>query len=299
MATGIDLNLLVALDALLEARSVSGAAERLHTSAPAMSRTLSRLRRLLDDPLLVRAGRTMVPTARALALQGRVRGLVEESNALFAPPERPDPATLRRTFALQIGDLVISGIGQRLLRRVHAEAPGVTLRFVPESHEDTHSLRDGGVDLELGRVRRSEPETRIEALAEDRALGVVRVGHPLLENRVTARAFAAADHVVVSRRGVLTGPIDQLLAECGLARRIAACAPHQAAALFLLRESDLVGTLPARFAPAELTDLGLRTFELPLPLPPIELSMAWHPRHDADGAHQWLRDRVRAVVLES
>ncbi|WP_024804302.1 LysR substrate-binding domain-containing protein [Nocardia sp. BMG51109] len=298
MESSLDLNLLLALDALLDERSVGGAALRLHTSPPAMSRTLARLRRLLDDPILVRAGRTMVPTPRALTMQSQVHDLVEQARRLFTPPEQPDPATLRRTFSVQIGDLMFGGVGHRLLHRVHAEAPAVTLHFAAESHEDTHSLRDGGVDLELGSIRRAEPETHIEPLLRERMVGVARAGHPLLSAPVTPARYAATEHVVFSRRGLLTGPIDNLLAEHGLTRRVVSCAPSPASALFLLRDSDLVGTIAGRFGRGTIESLGLRAFEIPLPLPTVDLSMAWHPRHDADGAHRWLRQHVRAAVLD-
>lgn len=298
MESGLDLNLLVALDALLDERSVTAAAERLHTSAPAMSRTLARLRRVLDDPVLVRAGRGMVPTPRALAMQAQVHELVEQARQLFRTPERPDPAALERTFTLQIGDLVFSGLASRLLRRLRGQAPGVTLRFAAESHEDTHSLRDGAVDLELGRVSGADPEIRVEPLAEEHLAGALRAEHPLAAQRMTLRRFAAAEHVVASRRGRLTGPVDDLLAERGLSRRIAACAPNPVGALFLARDTDLVATAPARLGRYAAEVLGLRTFAIPLELPTVDISMAWHPRHDADGAHRWLRQHVREAVRE-
>jgi DNA-binding transcriptional LysR family regulator len=293
-----DLNLLLALDALLNERSVSAAAARLHTSAPAMSRTLARLRRLLDDPVLVRAGRTMVPTPRAVAMQGQVREVVERAQRLFTPATAPDPATLRRTFSVQIGDMVFSTVGARLVQRLRALAPDVILRFVGESHEDAPSLRDGSVDLELGQVRQRSPEIQVEPLLTERMVGVVRAGHPLPGKRVTPHRFADAEHVVFSRRGRLRGPIDDLLAERGLRRKVVVCTPNLVSALFLLRHGDLVGTVPARLGGEATRELQLHTFEIPLALPPIELSMAWHPRNDADGAHAWLRDQVREVVLE-
>jgi DNA-binding transcriptional LysR family regulator len=296
MELNLDLNLLAALDALLQERSVGGAAQRMHTSAPAMSRTLARLRRILDDPVLVRAGRVMVPTPRALTLQSPVRDLVAQAQAIFIPPEAPDPATFQRTFAIQAGDGLFSQIGARLLATVHREAPGVTLRFVGESHEDTHSLRDGSVDIEIGQIRPTEPETVIEHLVDDRFVGVVRNGHPLTRGRVTVRRFAVADHVVFSRRGRLRGPIDDLLAEQGLARRVVVSAPSPAGGLVLIQSTDLVGLLPERLGAEALETFGLVSFPVPLPLPPLSLAMAWHPRNAADGGHRWLRDRVRDAV---
>jgi len=291
-----DLNLLLALDALLEECSVGRAAQRLHTSAPAMSRTLARLRRRLDDPVLVRAGRVMVPTPRALAIRAEVRDVVTRAAAVFAAPAAVDPARLSGTFSLQIGDWLVSTVAARLLARVRAEAPQVTLRFVPESHEDTHSLRDGTVDIELGQIDTGEPEVHIEQLVSEVMVAVVRAGHPLTHRRVTLKRYADAEHVVFSRRGRLRGPIDDLLAEHGLTRRVLACAPSPAAGLFLVKNTDLVGLIPAILGADTIDTLGLKTFDIPLPLPPLTISMAWHPRNDADGAHQWLRGLVRAEL---
>lgn len=298
MESKLDLNLLTALHALVEHGSVTGAAEHLHTSPPAMSRTLARLRRALGDPVLVRAGRGMVPTPRAVQLLPRVRALLDEASALFVPAVPVDPAALRREFAVQVGDMVFSGIGERLLRRVREVAPGVTLRFMAESHEDTPSLRDGSVDLELGRINVREPEIELEPLLTENGVGVLRAGHPLADGPVDLARFAAADHISVSRRGRLRGPIDELLAGHGLRRRVVACTPTLAGALFLIGQSDLVGLAPRRLGAAAVHALGLDTFEIPLELPPTEISMAWHPRHSADPEHTWLRDQVRDVVSE-
>jgi DNA-binding transcriptional LysR family regulator len=291
-----DLNLLIALDALLDERAVGAAAQRLHTSAPAMSRTLARLRRVLDDPVLVRAGRTMVATPRALAMQGEVRHLVEQARQLFTPPQRPDLSTLQRTFSVQATDVIVSTVGRRLLSRIRAEAPGVNVRFVGESHEDTHSLREGVVDLELGQIRRTEPETHIELLLTEPMVGVARKGHSFASGAVTLEDFAAAEHVVFSRRGRMSGPIDDLLADHGLRRRVVACTPTALAALFLIKDSDMVSIMPVSIVGDVVKTLGLITFDIPLDLPPFELSMAWHPRYEADGAHAWLRQRVRDTV---
>ncbi|WP_208827917.1 LysR family transcriptional regulator [Streptomyces ficellus] len=286
----LDLNLLVALDALLEEESVTGAAARLHVSAPAMSRTLGRIRAALGDPVLVRAGRHLVPTPRAVELRPHVRTVVASARDLLAPRPPADPAALRREFAVQASDLVLAHLGARLITAVARQAPGVTLRFLPESLEGTPALRDGRLDLELGVIGHADPETRTEALGVTGLVGAVRPGHPLAaRTRVTARAFAAAEHVGVSRQGRVHGPVDDALAALGLRRRVVAVVPGWSAALLLCREADLVGLAPPGVAEA----LGLRTFEVPLDLPPLPLGMAWHPRNDADPAHRWLRDRVR------
>ncbi|MFD9334514.1 LysR family transcriptional regulator [Streptomyces sp. NPDC060028] len=290
----LDLNLLVALDALLEEESVTGAAARLHVSAPAMSRTLGRIRRALGDPVLVRAGRQLVPTPRAVELRPGVRALVHQARALLAPEPVTDPARLSRDFTVQASEMVLAGLAPRLVRAVAGQAPGVTLRFMPEALEGTPALREGRLDLEIGVIGHPDPETRTESLGRTRLLAAVRAGHPLAGRKtVTAGAFAAADHIGLSRQGRVRGPIDDRLAELGLRRRVVAVVPGWSAALLLCRETDLVCLAPAGGAAHHLDALGLTTFEVPLELPPVVLGMAWHPRNDADPAHIWLRDQVR------
>lgn len=179
--TQLDLNLLVALDVLLEEQSVGGAARRLHLSEPAMSRTLGRIRRALGDPVLVRAGRQMVPTPHALAVRAEVSAVVERARALFARGRDVDLRTVERTFTILGPDTIAAACGAALLLRTAAEAPGVRVRFLSESHVDAPFLREGTADLEVGAVGAAAPEVHVETLHEDRMVGVVRAGHPLLE----------------------------------------------------------------------------------------------------------------------
>ncbi|MGW4897917.1 LysR family transcriptional regulator [Kitasatospora sp. NPDC004240] len=314
----LDLNLLVALDALLEEGSVTGAAHRLHTSAPAMSRTLARLRRVLGDPLLVRAGRGLVPTPRAIELRTEVRALVARGQALLVPVGAPRPDALERRFTLQVGDVLLTVVGAALIAAVRERAPGVTLSFLPEHLEGTAAMRDGTVDLEVGVVDHTDPETRTQRLTTTRVVGVTRAGHPLAGGRPSAgghppadghpdgqghpvhrpsvEEYAAAGHLVVTRHGRAHGPVDHALAELGLTRRVVATVPGFATALLLIRETDLVGLAPAGFGEGTARALGLALFEIPLDLPAVDIGMAWHPRNDADPAHRWLRAVVHEVV---
>ncbi|MDF3288843.1 LysR family transcriptional regulator [Streptomyces silvisoli] len=297
MDRGADLNLLVALDALLEEESVTLAAERLGLSGPAMSRTLGRIRRQFGDPVLVRAGRRMVPTPRALAIRAEVRRVVEEARAVFASVAPDDPSTFQRQFTIVAFDALVMVFGSELLRRVACEAPGSKLRFLPEERSGVPPLRDGSVDLEIGVIDRGEPEVRVEPLFEDRMVAVVRPGHPMArENKLTLRQFADAGHLLVSRRGRFYGPLDDALADRGMRRRVVGSAPALAASLFMIMESDAVGLVLERVAARAVDALGLRTFPVPLELPPVRIGMAWHPRHDADPGHAWLRQVVRDAV---
>ncbi|MFJ8730484.1 LysR family transcriptional regulator [Streptomyces bauhiniae] len=295
---GVDLNLLLALDVLLEEQSVRGAARRLHLSEPAMSRTLGRIRKALGDPVLVRAGRQMVPTPHALAVRAEVSAVVERARALFAPGRDTDPRTVTRTFTILGHDATAATLGAPLLTRTAREAPGIRLRFLSESPVDAPFLRQGTADLEIGVVDTTAPEVRVETLYEDCMLGAVRAGHPLLEGELTPERFAAgAGHLSVSRRGRLHGPIDDALAALGLARQVVGSVGTYPASLFVLRDTDLIGIVSRGSRPMAET-LGLVTFPIPLPLPPLEVGLAWHPRHDADPAHAWLRATVKELLTE-
>jgi DNA-binding transcriptional LysR family regulator len=292
-----DLNLIEALDALLTESSVTKAAARLHTSAPAMSRALARLRRAFDDPLLVRAGRDLVPTARALELRGEVHAVATRARALFSPWDAADPRTAVRMFDLQVTDMLSAVFIPSLIDDLRVQAPGISLRLRPENLEDIPALREGSVDLEIGSIRPGDPEIRSETLVTETLVGVVRPDHPLARVKtVTPRRFAAADHVAVSRRGRAHGPIDDGLADLDLRRRVVAVVPSFASALFLARETDVVCVAPARLGRSMLNTLGVRTFPIPLTLPPLTIGMAWHPRNHHDRTHQLLRERTRHIM---
>ncbi|MBL1091741.1 MULTISPECIES: LysR family transcriptional regulator [Streptomyces] len=292
----VDLNLLTALDALLEEGSVTGAAERLRTSTPTMSRTLARLRRAFGDPLLVRAGRQMVPTPRALAVRDQVRSLVEQATGMFLASGAPDLASLKTTFTVQANDMVLGALAQPLLSTIHRQAPHVTMRFVPEgSGDNTPKLREGGADIVVGAADSASAEVNSERLLVDRVRAVVRAGHPLLRGEMTRERFAAAQHLSVSRRGRLAGPIDDHLAEHGLRRQVVSVVPSWSASWHMLAQSDLVGLAAEKLSRQAVALLDLRTVSIPLQLPPIVIAQSWHIRHQADPTHTWFRHCIRSV----
>src|ERR1043166_1634338 len=289
-----DLNLLVTLDVLLAEGSVARAAQRLRLSPSAMSRALARLRETTGDPLLVRAGRGLVPTPRALELRGRVGQLVQDSEAVLRPAETLDPKRLIRTFTLRTSEGFAENFGSGLIARVSKEAPGVRLRFVQKPDKDSTPLREGTVDLETGVVGDAMgPELRAQALFRDRFIGVVRKGHALSRGKVTPARYAAGRHISVSRRGLDKGPIDEALEPLGLARQIVTIVGGFATALALARATDLIASVPERHT-GNLR-AGMASFPLPVAMPEITISLFWHPRLDADPAHRWLRDHVREV----
>jgi len=291
-----DLNLLLTLDALLDEGSVAGAARRLGLSPSAMSRALARLRAATGDPLLVRAGRGLVPSPRALELRERIGTLVQEAEAMLRPARRLRLKQLQRRFTLRSREGFVENFGARLLERVAAEAPGVQLHFLPKLDKDSAPLRDGRVDLETGVVTAdSGPELRAQALFRDRLVGVVRPGHALGHDRVTAAQLAAARHVAVALQGSGPEAVDTALAARGLQRPLAATVGGFAAALALGRDAALVACVPERHTGS--LRAGLHSFALPaeLQIGTLTISLLWHPRWDGDAAHRWLRACVQEV----
>ncbi|NEK13699.1 LysR family transcriptional regulator [Rhizobium leguminosarum] len=287
-----DLNLLVTLDVLLAEGSVARAAQRLRLSPSAMSRALARLRETTGDPLLVRAGRGLVPTPRALELRERVGRIVEDAQAVLRPAEALNLEQLVRTFTLRTSEGFAESFGPDLIARLVRQAPGVRLRFVQKPDKDSAPLRDGTVDLETGVVGGTTgPEVRAQALFRDRFIGVVRLGHPLCEREMTPSLYAGGQHIYVSRRGLEKGPIDDALNALGLERQIATIVSGFSTALALARTSDLIASVPERHTGA--LRAGMHSFPLPVSTPEITVSLLWHPRMDADSPHRWLRGCVR------
>src|SRR3954462_7390752 len=256
-----------------------------------MSRALARLRETTGDPLLGRAGRGLVPTPRALELRERVSQLVQDAEAVLRPAEMLNLKRLVRTFTLRSSEGFVETFGPGLMGRVEAEAPSVRLCFVLKANKDSTPLRDGSIDLETGVVGRTTgPEVRAQALFRDRFIGVVRMGHPLSEGEITPARYATGRHILVSRRGLDRGPIDEALGQSGLEREVATIVGGFSTALALARRSDLIATAPERHT--EALRVGMHGFPLPFQVPEITVSLLWHPRLDADPAQVWLRECV-------
>lgn len=289
-----DLNLLITLDTLLSEGSVAAAAKRLRLSPSAMSRALARLRETTGDPLLVRAGRGLVPTPRAVELREQVSRLVQEAQAVLRPAQALDLGQVVRTFTLRSSEEFVENLGPALLARIAQQAPGVRLRFVDKSDKDSALLREGSIDLSIGVVDASaSPELLTQALFRDRLIGVVRSGHALSQGDVSAERFALGQHVYVSRRGLDRGQVDDALQALGLTRDISTIVAGFATAIALARDTDLIASVPERYT-AHQRD-GLYSFALPIVVPPFTVAMLWHPRLDADVAHRWLRGCLREV----
>jgi DNA-binding transcriptional LysR family regulator len=289
-----DANLLIALDALLDTGSVTQAAERMNVSVPAMSRTLQRIRKLMGDPIMVQAGRGLVPTPRALEVRARVHELVREAQSLIQA--RTVPLTkVARSFTIRAGDSFVATFASAILEEVHKGAPGITLRFVAQGEAEIGPLREGIIDLDVGHIRLRGPEIKVQSLFIDKFMGVVRAGHPLSRATVTAKHYVGYEHISASRRGLLSGPIDEALAKLGLKRNVTLVVPTFLSALMAAATSDLVATVQEHENRSTASLCGLYVFPLPVATNALRISQAWHPRFDADPVHRFVRECVLRI----
>jgi DNA-binding transcriptional LysR family regulator len=297
----VDLNLLAALDVLLEEASVTRAARRLGLSTSAMSRTLARLRAATGDPLLVRAGRDLVPTPRALELGDPVHQLTRDARAMLRPVATGlDLPSLNQTFVVRANAAFTDLFAAPVSTTMIAQAPHVCLRFVPKLDADPLPLREGHIDLDIGVLGKSAPEVRTSMLFRDRFVGVAREGHPLLSADVTAERYAACDHVVASCKARFRGPVDDALERSGLSRTVRVVVPGFPDVMRIACQSDMIGLVTQACLGNARTGVpaaaaGLVRFNLPVVTTDITICAMWHPRMDADPAHRWLRDIFASV----
>jgi DNA-binding transcriptional LysR family regulator len=288
-----DMNLLFALDTLLQEQSVTRAAERLGLSVPAMSRTLLRLRKMMGDPLLVRAGMRLVPTSRALELQPEISALMEQTRALVQAKAAVPLREVERTFTVRCEDsTALLTVG--LYKLMSSHAPHVKLRVLEASARDADDLREGTVHLVISGTMAISPEIKQQVLFKSALVGAARTDHPIWKGGITLRRFISYKHVNASRKGLDFTPIDRELEKLKFRRDVPLVVPSFHAALVLASQSDLIATVPQILA-SSAEAMSLRTFKIPVPLSPITISQAWHPRFDSDHAHRYLRDCVREV----
>lgn len=290
---GVDLNLLVVLDELLRARSTTKAARRLGRTQSAVSHALARLRVTLGDPLFLRAGSALRPTAVAERLEGPLRQLLSDAQSIVRGGAADfDPKRLERTFVLggtDYGEIVLL---PRLVPRLRREAPGVSLvtRFLGD--EVDRALQAREIDLAYGASLRALSGITVEKVADVPMAVLLRRGHPALRAPLTAKSYVALEHVLVTPRGLPGSSVDSALEPLGLTRRVVLRIPHFAAAAAVVAETDLVVTLPADFASGLARRLGLVTRAVPFALRPSSFHIGYSSTYEGDPAHRWFRQRV-------
>ena len=288
----VDLNLLVVLDELLRVRSTTLAARTLGRTQSAVSHALGRLRSSLKDPLFVRVGSGLRPTAVAERLRLPLREVLDGAEALFTRSRVFTPTALQRTFIVGGTDYAEILLLPRLLPTLRREAPGVAITTRSLGDDVERALQAGEVDVVYGTRFRPLVGILQQKVAHEDMRLILRRGHPALKKRMSVSRYVALDHVLVSPRGLPGGSVDAALEPLGLRRRVVPQVPHFAAAALIVAQTDLAVTLPAGFAQSIAGRLGLETLPVPFPLPGFTFSIAFSAVNRDDPAHTWFRARV-------
>lgn len=297
---GVNVNLIVAFDALLQEKSVSRAAKRVGLGQSSMSHALMRLRSHFGDPLLVQVGRKMVLTERARALTDPVHQAVKKLEGVFALAPSFDPASSKREFRVASTDNLELYVLPRLLALLGREAPNVSLRSVHLMSNWAEALHSGEIDLKLGRKYKTPHGLHSEDLFQDRLTCVVGGEHPHTRRKLTLAQYAALRHLVItpsSERGdIFSLFVDQHLREHGMQRRAALSVAHFVVAPLIVASTDLCLTAAERLVAPFVETFGLRQLQLPFALSTYWLTQVWAERSQDDPGHLWLRRAVARSI---
>ncbi|MBL8384004.1 MAG: LysR family transcriptional regulator [Burkholderiales bacterium] len=290
----LDLNLLTVLDAVVEARNVTRAAQRLHLSQSAVSHALTRLRRAFGDPLLVRGSDGMAPTPLALRLAGPVRDALATLQTAVGTLRTFDPATTTDTFRVGATDygelLLLPGLAEAVRRA----APQVRILTQPIRQETLgEDLATGRIDVAVGFVRHPPADTHAVKLLDERYACLARRDW---RGALTLRRYLDARHLQVSPSGTLSGPADEALARLGTRRNVVFATPHFTSGAGIVARTDLLMTTPARVARTFAREMPLRVLAPPFEIPPIALTMMWSARTHRDAGQRWLREALGAAA---
>jgi DNA-binding transcriptional LysR family regulator len=293
--SAVDLNLLVAFDALLSERNVTRAAQRIGLSQPALSKALNRLRDIFDDPLFERRDGLMQPTPQALKLSQPVRRALDEIQSALAPRDF-DPSRVQATVTLGLVDYYELLLLPPLLRELQQSAPGIDLVVRPTDRLRVFDqFAKNEIDFAVVPIPESVTELHADTLMIEDAVTLMAEDNPLARD-FTLENFADAGHLIVALEGQGVGRIDALLAARGLKRRIALRLPHFASVPFIIGASALVTTMPRGLGKRLAAAARIVCLPPPLPVPLVTVHLAWHPRNAASPLHCWMRDAIKAVA---
>lgn len=294
---GLDLNLLVALDALLETRSVSAAARRLNLSQPAMSAALARLRDYFQDAVLVADGKRMLPTAYAEALAPRLKAQIQGLDALLASTAGFEPASAERTFSIIATDYITAVVLAPMMAWLETEAPGLRLEISSPHDDSAEQLAQGGVDLLITPDAFVHPDHPVELLFEERQVLVGWRENPLFQREIAEEDVFACGHVAVSFGRQRTASFaDRQLALLGKARRVEATAPTFMAVPWLLRGTRRVAFMHERLARAMAETFPIAVADVPFEFPIMREMVQHHRTRGGDEGLAWLRRRIAAAA---
>jgi len=304
----LDLNLLRVFDEVMAERNLTRAAQRLSMTQPAVSNALRRLRDLLGDELVQRAGYGVEPTPRALMLWPSVRDALHQLREALAPGDF-NPALAQNAFVFTMADATAAKVIPGLMDVLASEAPGVTLRVVPLTTRDPRQLLESGeVDLAIGHfpgvlaelgaqhLQESSPRFMFDRLYDGEYVVVMRKHHPLAQGPLSLDTYCAARHLLVSFSGRPFGFVDEALAAVSRQRRVVLTVNQFFTAGLVVANSDLLTVLPRHFIGGTGVADRLVWHPLPLDVPAVHVDALWHRQHQASSAHRWLREAVRRTA---
>lgn len=296
----IDLNLLVAFEAMYEEHSVTLAAQRLYLGQPAMSAALNRLRTLFQDELFIRTGREMQPTSKAKTIAPDILAALHQIRHTLASSQTFDPASDSRSFAIGSSDYTSCVVGPRLLEQCQTVAPHIDLRLIGFNKDNAgEMLEQGEIDVAIGVFQHPPRQTLHLPLFQEEFVGIIRKGHPACINgTVSLEAFASLSHALFTIRQDATGEIDTVLADRHLHRRVALTTSHLLVLPTIISTSDLVASIPSRLSKQFICLGQLQQFELPILIRPWTVSMLWSKLTDGDRANAWLRQMIQRACEE-
>jgi DNA-binding transcriptional LysR family regulator len=298
----VDLNLLVVLDALLREKNVTRAAERLHLTQPAVSTALARLRKVLDDPLLVKSGRNLQMTPRAEALVDPVRDVLATIEQSIVRPPEFDPDRDRRSFSLIASDYVAVTLLRPLLARLTGLAADLRVDVVPVSDRYVTVLQRDEVDIAVLPDQMLEeaplPDCSSAPVISDRFVGTVWSGHPRADDRLTVDLLASSPYLMWATSGG-RAIFEQDLDRLAVPRHVTATASSFVSMAYMLAGTELVAILPEKLANRVADAAQIRLLEPDFPLRPLTQSAYWHTRRDCDPGHVWLRTQLLTVAEQS
>jgi DNA-binding transcriptional LysR family regulator len=300
-----DLNLLISFDTLMRERNVSRAAEKLNISQPAMSNSLKRLRQQLGDPLLVRTTQGMEPTEKALVLEPLVRQALSFAEAALAPQDNFDPAKSKRVFRILVSDYVEGTLISSLVAYLQAHAPDITLDILTLSDGSFQDLEKGAIDLAINRFDSIPGSFYKRVVWQDSFSCLLARDHRLVGDNTLSNYLSAA-HLWVSKTGIGVGTgmsqtsqrgwVDDALTALGYERQIRVFTRHYQIIPLLVRQTNLVATMPTRAALLYKDHPDLVIIEPPFSIPPIEINMVWSPILQHNLSHQWIRNTLISLA---
>jgi DNA-binding transcriptional LysR family regulator len=285
----VDLNLLRAFDVLMNERHVSRAANKLFLSQPATSAVLARLREVFNDPLLVRSGREMIPTERALALADPVRRVLADIGDILQASSEFDLARSTRTFTIAATEYVAYAVLPYITKQLQTRAPNIRIAFVAPNHETmVRQMESSALDLAVLNEALVPEQLRSSRFAKDEFCVIARQRHPHIKKRLTLDTFCALPHVVISpRTGSFSAQTDEALGAIGRKRFVQLSVPYFSLAAEVVGQSDMIAVYPTKLATN--TTRHLQVLKPPIPIPSFSMRLCWHERAQRDPAHQWLR----------